>query len=113
MTARSATRLAGKTMVTARTGSAPAPRTLLWLNLIALVAVIASAFGVIQTTHACRELYASLQLLEARQWHLQEEYGRLLLEESAWASHQRVENVARGELHMAEPDLARYRLVLP
>lgn len=113
MSPRSATKLAGKTMVTATTGETASSRTLLWANLATLVAVIASSFGVIQSTHACRDLYASLQVLEARQWHLQEEYGRLLLEESAWASHHRVEKVARSELQMAEPDLANYHLVMP
>ncbi|MFV8818264.1 cell division protein FtsL [Haliea sp. E17] len=100
-------------MPTATLG-APAPgRRLLWLNLATLVLVVASAFGVIHTTHACRALYAELQVLEARQWHLQEEYGRLVLEESVWASHQRVEKVARSELHMVEPDLSSYRVVAP
>ncbi|TGD74070.1 cell division protein FtsL [Mangrovimicrobium sediminis] len=107
------TRLAGTTMVTA-TRDAPGPsRALLWANLVALVAVLGSAFAVIHSTHACRELYASLQVLEARQWHLQEDHSRLLLEESTWASHYRVEKVARGELGMVEPDLARYRVVTP
>ncbi len=107
------TRLAGKTMVIA-TPESPAPsRALLWANLLALSAVLASCFAVIHSTHACRELYASLQVLEARQWHLQEDHGRLLLEESTWASPFRVEKVARGELGMAEPDLTRYIVVRP
>ncbi len=107
------TRLAGRTMVTATPG-APAPdRALLWANVGVLALVLVSAFAVIHSTHACRELYAQLQELEARQWYLQEDYGRLVLEESTWASHQRVENVARGELGMTAPDLANYRLVTP
>jgi len=107
------TRLAGRTMVTA-VQAAPAPsHRLLLANLAALALVLASAFAVIHSTHNCRELYARLQVLEARQWHLQEDYGRLLLEESTWGSHYRVEKVARGELGMTEPDLAHYRVVRP
>ncbi len=113
MKARAATQLAGTTLPTAVLGAPLPARRLAWLNLLALVLVLASAFAVIHTTHACRALYAELQILEARQWHLQEEYGRLLLEESVWASHERVDRVARGELQMAEPDLSRYHLVLP
>jgi cell division protein FtsL len=84
---------------------------LLWLNLGATCLVLLSAFAVIHSTHACRDLYTTLQDLEAQQWHLQEDYGRLLLEESTWASHYRVEKVARGELGMVEPDLALYKVV--
>ena len=106
-------RVAGKTMVTASVASRTqaADHSLAWMNLAALLLVLLSAFAVIHSTHACRDLYTQLQVLESRQWHLQEDYGRLVLEESAWASHYRVEKVARGELGMAEPDLARYKVI--
>lgn len=104
---------AGMGMVSVSAKPASAGRALLWCNVAALALIVLSAFAVIQSTHACRELYSRLQVLETRQWSLQEDYGRLLLEESAWASHHRVERVARGELGMAEPDLQRYRLVAP
>lgn len=83
------------------------------LCLALLAAVVASSFGVIHSSHACRELYTELQVLEADQWHLQEEYGRLLLEQSTWASHHRVEKVARSELGMRAPTLAELRVVTP
>lgn len=106
-------RVAGTTMVTAavNAGDGKPGSSLLWLNLGALALVLASAFAVIHSTHACRDLYTQLQVLESRQWHLQEDYGRLLLEESTWASHHRVEKVARSKLDMAEPDLAHYKMV--
>ena len=106
-------RVAGTTMVTATVTdhSRTTGRPLLWLNVGVLALVLTSAFAVIHSTHSCRELYTRLQILESRQWHLQEDYGRLLLEESTWASHRRVEKVAREELGMAEPDLASYRVV--
>ncbi len=105
--------VAGKKMVTAVIAgdrSGPGPQ-LAWLNIGVTCLVLLSAFAVIHSTHACRDLYTRLQALEAQQWHLQEDYGRLLLEESTWASHYRVEKVARGELGMVEPDLARYKVV--
>ncbi len=85
-----------------------------WLLLgLTAALLVGSAFGVIRSTHACRELYAELQSLEATRWHLQEDYSRLLLEQSTWASHHRVEKVAGGELGMRAPDLESYRVVAP
>ena len=73
--------------------------------------ILLSSFVVIHSTHACRELYAQLQVLESSSWYLQEDYGRLLLEQSTWASHHRVEKVARGDLGMRAPDLERFRVL--
>ena len=87
----------------------PAP---LLLSLAAAGLVLLSAFGVIYSSHACRELYAQLQDLEAGQWHLQEDYSRLLLEESTWASHHRVEKVATAELSMQPPAVERLQVVV-
>ena len=51
-----------------------------WLACACLVvAVLASSFAVIHSTHQYRQLYAQLQVLEASQWYLQEDYSRLLL----------------------------------
>jgi len=86
-------------------------RELFWLNAAALALILVSAFAVIHSTHACRTLYAQLQVLESSQWYLQEDYGRLLLEHSTWASHHRVEKVARGDLEMRAPDLAQLKVV--
>lgn len=86
---------------------------LTWSGAFILLLIMISAFAVIYTTHACRELYSSLRELESEQWSLQEDYGRLMLEQTTWASHYRVEKVARSELGMREPDLARMKVVLP
>ena len=86
-------------------------RQLVWLNLALLGLVIGSTFAVIHSTHDCRAMYARLQELESSQWYLQEDYGRLLLEHSTWASHYRVEKVAMEELGMREPTLAQLKVV--
>ncbi|MFT4615731.1 MAG: cell division protein FtsL [Bacteroidia bacterium] len=93
-----------------RTASS-AGRGLLMANGGVLVLILLSAFTVIHATHTCRAFYAELQKLEFHQWHLKEDYGRLLLEQSTWASHHRVENVARDELNMAPPQLTEFRVV--
>jgi cell division protein FtsL len=86
-------------------------RELVTLNAALLLLVLASAFATIYSTHACRALYTQLQVLESSQWYLQEDYGRLLLEQSTWASHYRVEKVARTDLGMGAPDLAQYKVI--
>lgn len=91
----------------------PPGRELVWFNAVLLLLILASAFAIIHSTHACRALYAKLQVLESSQWYLQEDYGRLLLEQSTWASHYRVEKVARGDLGMEAPSIARFKVVLP
>ncbi len=87
-------------------------RQLVWGCVASAVLIVLSTFAVIHSTHACRTLYAELQILESAQWYLQEDYGRLLLEQSTWASHYRVEKVARAELGMDSPDLARFKVVV-
>ncbi len=99
----------------ARTDSAPrtAGVVLRVFTLIAATAVVGSAFLVIYSSHNCRQLYAQLQTLEADQWYLQEDYSRLLLEQSAWASHYRVEKVATSKLKMHSPLVSDLRVVRP
>jgi cell division protein FtsL len=86
-------------------------RQLVWLNIGLVLLILASTFAVIHTTHACRALYAQLQEVESVQWYLQEDYGRLMLEHSTWASHYRVEKVAEEELGMQAPGLAQLRMI--
>lgn len=83
------------------------------LNSLLLLAVMTAAFANIQSTHTCRALYSQLQVLESKQWFMQEDYHRLLIEQSYWASHYRVESEARTELGMRAPDLARFKVVSP
>jgi cell division protein FtsL len=97
--------------VSTKQGKPRAGRELLTFNAVLLLLVLVSAFATIYSTHACRALYTQLQVLESSQWYLQEDYGRLLLEQSTWASHYRVENVARSDLGMGAPNLARYKVI--
>lgn len=78
-----------------------------------LPAIVATAFAVIDSTHRSRALYAQLQGLEGRRWYLEEEHSRLLLEQSTWASHHRIENEAERLLGLGVPDYGNLRLVTP
>lgn len=83
---------------------------LAWINASVLCLIVISSFGVIQTSHACRQLYAQLQILEASRWYMEEDLGRLLLEQSTWASHYRVEKVAVRDLGMQPPVISRVKV---
>jgi cell division protein FtsL len=86
-------------------------KELVSITAVLLVLILLSAFATIYSTHACRALYTKLQVLESSQWYLQEDYGRLLLEQSTWASHYRVEKVARSDLGMGAPNLAQFKVI--
>lgn len=86
-------------------------RELIYFNAVVLLLIVASAFATIFSTHACRALYLQLQELEAANWYFQDDYGRLVLEQSVWASHHLVEKVARTELSMDAPNLADYKVI--
>jgi cell division protein FtsL len=106
--------MAGSSMVTRvrRSGGSHRARREGPVCLALAALVLVSAFAVIHSTHACRERYTALRELESSQWHLQEDYGRLLLEQSTWASHYRVEKVARGELGMRPPGIGQVRVMV-
>ena len=70
-----------------------------WLVL----AVVASALSVIYSKHLSRNLFAELRRAEAVRDDLNVEWGRLLLEQSTYATHVRVDRIARARLHMFPP----------
>ncbi len=82
------------------------------LNALLICAVIASALAVISASHQCRLAHARLQKLQLAQWDMQENWSRLLLQESALATHYRVEQAAEDKLRMKVPTAADTRLVL-
>lgn len=89
-----------------------ASRALVLLTLL-LAACLASAIGVITTSHLTRDQYARLQELEREQQQLQTEWGQLLLEESAWASPARIERLAQQRLEMRLPDIDEVEVIRP
>ena len=74
-------------------------------------AVIASAVAIAYYSHICREQYAQLTALQREANELQVEYGRYLLEQSAWGSLQRVESMAINELGMHTPQVGEIVMV--
>ena len=76
------------------------------LLVVEVLVVLLSTFGIVSVTYTSRQQFALLENLRREQQSLQEEWGRLLLEESAFSSPSRVERVAREQLGMILPGTA-------
>jgi len=83
------------------------------LFLLLVTAVFISAIEVVITRHDARTLFVDNQKLEKVRDELNEEWGRLQLEQSTWATDVRVESMARAELGMKMPDRNSMALIKP
>ncbi len=77
--------------------ASPLRIALLW------ILVVVSALSVAFVSHLCREKYSELTAMEREANQLQVDYGKYLLEQSAWGSLQRIEVSAIAELNMRSP----------
>ena len=73
--------------------------------------LLVSAVGVVWSRHETRSLFIQLQSLHAQRDGLDIEWGQLKIEQSAWATHGRVEQTARTGLKMVIPRPEEVRLV--
>jgi cell division protein FtsL len=73
--------------------------------------LLASAVGVVWSRHETRNLFIQLQSLHAQRDGLDIAWGQLKIEQSAWATHGRVEQTARTGLKMVIPRPEEVRLV--
>ncbi|HLU61582.1 MAG TPA: cell division protein FtsL [Gammaproteobacteria bacterium] len=70
------------------------------LIAVLLLACMGSALAIVKSRHGNRTAFVELQKLEAERDALAVEWGQLQLEQSAWSTHARIEQVARKELDM-------------
>ena len=76
-----------------------------WLFITFMtVAVFVSAIQVVSSQHKSRKLFMEIQLLTERRDDLNEEWGRLQLEQTTWATDDRIETIARTRLGMVMPE---------
>ena len=75
--------------------------------------VFASALAVVWSIHETRTSFIDLQSLHAERDRLDIEWSQLKIEQSAWATHGRVENTARTRLKMVIPTPQEVQLVQP
>ena len=71
--------------------------------LILWILVLVSAVSVVFVNHLCRQKYSELSDLESSASTLETNYGRLILEFSAWGSMHRVELLASKNHQMVIP----------
>lgn len=76
---------------------------ILWVCLLWL-AVLVSALAVVYSAFDTRNQFNELENLRSERNALQVEWGKYLLEESAWASFERIEKTAMETLGMKIPD---------
>ena len=84
-----------------------------WIVAVLGGCVVASALSVVWVKHESRKLFVTLQGLERTRDDLNVEWGRLQLEQSTWATHGRIEAVARDQLDMKLPQAEAIVLVTP
>ncbi len=81
------------------------------LNLILFFALMFSGLGLVSSQHKARNLYFELEKLHQAEKQLEQEFGQLQLEQSTWAMHSRIEQVATQQLQMQVPEAARVQVV--
>ncbi len=83
------------------------------LLLLLFLAVLVSAIGVSYSAHWNRTLLNSLYAELSVRDKAQAEWGRLILEQSTWTAHNRIETIATDRLKMRIPDAAEVQMVAP
>ena len=80
------------------------------LNLVLLIAVIASALYLVRTQYESRRLYAEVDKARSDAHKLETEHERLQVEKRGQATPLRVERLAREQLQMrgATPAITQY-----
>lgn len=83
------------------------------LIVLLVAAAFGSALGVVYTQYEARKLFADLQGLQSTRDQLNVEWGQLQLEQSTWATHGRIDAIAREKLGMLIPPPSAVVLVKP
>ena len=74
----------------------------LWVFVLAVVCVV-SALALVYTRHESRKLFVELEALTHERDELNIEWGQLQIEQSTWATHARIEQVASDDLQLTRP----------
>ncbi len=77
------------------------------------VALFVSAVALVYVQHHRRMQFVELRKLERERDAMQVEWGQLKLEQSTWATHERIERLALDKLDMHMPAAAVVVLVSP
>jgi len=75
------------------------------LNLFLLLIVVLCALAVVTSQHSGRKLFQALEAEQDKVRLLEIEFGQLQIEMSTWATHPRIEKIARERLRMVVPPM--------
>jgi manganese transport protein len=79
--------------------------------LLLAVGVGVTGIWIVDAKHETRQLFAELQELKREEDRLQIDWGRLQLEQSTYATHARIEALARERLELDAPDDSQVKIV--
>jgi cell division protein FtsL len=79
------------------------PQSSVLVSVFAVVCVL-SAIALVYTKHESRKLFVELEQLTQERDELNIEWGQLQIEQSTWAQHARIEQVASDDLALVRPE---------
>ena len=74
------------------------------LVFVFAVVCVLSAIALVYTKHESRKLFVELEQLTQERDELNIEWGQLQIEQSTWAQHARIEQVASDDLSLVRPE---------
>ena len=74
------------------------------LVFVFAVVCVVTAMALVYTKHESRKLFVELEALTDERDELNIEWGQLQIEQSTWATHARIEQVATDELKLTRPE---------
>ncbi|EZI27308.1 cell division protein FtsL [Pseudomonas extremaustralis] len=84
-----------------------------FVMLLLFIGVLVSAIAVSYSAHYNRQLLNTLYGELSVRDKAQAEWGRLILEQSTWTAHSRIEVLATEQLKMHIPSASEVRMVAP
>lgn len=84
-----------------------------WTTTLLGIAITATALGIVYSRHESRKLFTQLDVISQERDKMNVEWGKLLLEESTWAAHSRIESLAQKEFHMHIPNVNEVIVLKP
>jgi len=83
------------------------------LAIALALALLVSALATVYVQHYRRMQFVELRKLELERDQMQVEWGQLKLEQSTWATHERIERLAIEKLDLHMPPASEVVLVNP
>lgn len=73
------------------------------LILVFTIVCVVTALAIVYTKHESRKVFVELEQLARERDELNIEWGQLQIEQSTWATHGRIEQVATEDLELIRP----------